>query len=132
MNKISKVLIIIASVSLLTACSSSIGNKKLSSLDDNSINYKFIEGQTTSNDVLAVLGEPNNKDIEVDDFNEKWIYTHTRNIPKASAYIPYASLLIAKGDVLKKQLVFMFDKNGILLKKVFSDNHSVIGLGLNS
>lgn len=107
--KISTLGLTLGVILLITGCGASTGNQKLAKLSTDQVSALFVKGQTTSQEVRARLGEPEDVDIDIKG-NKKWLYSHKKSNLKAIGYIPYVNLISSGTDDVTKKLVIRFDK----------------------
>jgi outer membrane protein assembly factor BamE (lipoprotein component of BamABCDE complex) len=74
---------------------------------------RIIKGQSTKNDVKAAYGDPSSTSF-TDSGNELWNYEYAKATPKGANFIPIVGIFAGGMDVDKKQMVFFFDKAGIV------------------
>ena len=96
-----------------------------------SIYAQVVEGKTTQADVQRMYGEPASKTL-TDGGNEVWTYAYAYATPKGINFVPFVNLLAGGADVEKKQLVIMFDKEGLVSRRVYSQSQQEILRGAQS
>jgi outer membrane protein assembly factor BamE (lipoprotein component of BamABCDE complex) len=96
----------------LAACSSS-GNQVLKNANDSTVSQQITKGTSTKADVRKYYGDPTHTSF-TDAGNEIWTYTYTKGQVKAENFIPIVSLFSNGVDVDKKELVILFDSNGVV------------------
>jgi outer membrane protein assembly factor BamE (lipoprotein component of BamABCDE complex) len=121
-------LIGVAIVALLAGCATS-GNEKLKDHTQSSISQRITEGKSTKNEVTAVLGQPTSVSF-TDGGNEIWTYKHARATPQAHSFIPILGLISSGADVKTKELVLMFNKDGVVTKYTMRETEEVVKSGL--
>ncbi|QMI49735.1 outer membrane protein assembly factor BamE [Burkholderia sp. MBR-1] len=109
---------IMLAVGTLAGCASA-GNTQLKETTRESLDQKLIQGKTTKQDVRDAFGDPSAVGY-TDGGREVWTYVYAHATPTAVSYVPIVNLFSHGADVDKKQLVIMFDKDGILQKFTFS------------
>jgi outer membrane protein assembly factor BamE (lipoprotein component of BamABCDE complex) len=117
-----------AIVALLAGCATS-GNEKLKDHTQSSISQRITEGKTTKNEVTAALGQPAAVSF-TDGGNEIWTYKHARATPQAQNFIPFVGLISSGADVKTKELVLMFNKDGVVTKYTMRETEEVVKSGL--
>lgn len=115
-----KVTTVIALCGLLTACGSS-GNQKIGELSKPQLDNMASNQIKTKGDALRLLGEPDDKDFNSAG-NEKWIYTYTHKTSKVQNFIPVVNWFTTGTDDLNKKVVFIFDKNGVVMNSATTES----------
>ena len=118
-----------AIVALLLAGCATSGNEKLKDHTQSSISQRITEGKTTKNEVTAALGLPAAVSF-TDGGNEIWTYKHARATPQAQNFIPFVGLISSGADVKTKELVLMFNKDGVVTKYTMRETEEVVKSGL--
>src|SRR5690606_3124586 len=113
-----KLLLPLLTAALIVGCAST-GNSQLGQMDNQQINALFKDGHTTKDQVTAALGQPNAVDID-NNGREKWTYAYTKSTAKVINFVPVASAFKSGTNDSTKQLVILFDDEGIMKKHVFS------------
>ena len=91
----------------------SIGNPKVADFNPaTQIEY----GKTTKAEIIAMLGEPNSKTYGPNG-EEDWGYTYVQYQVKPATFIPVVGIFAGGSDVSGRNLIFIFDKNGVLQKQ---------------
>jgi outer membrane protein assembly factor BamE (lipoprotein component of BamABCDE complex) len=103
-------IILLISYILLVGCSS-MGNKEVMDVSKTS---QIVQGKTTKEEVMALLGEPNHITVRPDG-NETWVYSYTHGTTRPTTFIPVVGLFAGGTDFKGKTLGLVFDKNGVLL-----------------
>jgi len=99
-------------VLLFLGCAS-MGNPKVADFNpETQVEY----GKTTKAEILTMLGEPNSKTYGPDG-KEGWGYTYAQYQVKPATFIPVVGIFAGGSDVSGRNLIFLFDKNGILQKQ---------------
>jgi outer membrane protein assembly factor BamE (lipoprotein component of BamABCDE complex) len=96
-----------------------------------SIYAQVVEGKTTQADVQQTYGVPTAKTF-TDGGNEIWTYDYAYATAKGINFVPIVGLFTGGADVEKKQLVVMFDKDGVVSRRVFSESQQEIRRGVGS
>ncbi|HVW63524.1 MAG TPA: outer membrane protein assembly factor BamE [Nitrosospira sp.] len=126
--KIAKSLVGLAMIAFLAGCATS-GNERLKDHTQSSISHQITEGKTNKNEVTAALGQPTTISF-TDSGGEVWTYRHARATPQARNFIPFARLVSSATDVKTKELVIMFDKNGVVSRYTMRETEQVVKSGL--
>lgn len=121
-------LCLVATLLVLTAGCSSIGNNSLQYETSSSLSDKIREGLTNKSDVYAILGAPlsttfSGGGLEV----AKYEYTHLT--PRAQNFIPY-NVFSRVEDGKKKELVILFDSKSIVKKYVINESDIQVRKGI--
>lgn len=112
----------IAGLLNLSGCASSAGgNEKLRAETEASVQKKIAEGTTTKQDVRKVFGSPFSTSFTDGGF-EVWKYEFNNVSADAVAYIPVVNLFGATASGTKKELVIMFDKQGVVQRFSMSES----------
>lgn len=117
-----------AAVVFATGCAS-IGNEKLRNESQTSIEQKIVKGTTTKAEVSASLGSPDETSF-TDSGNEIWKYRHVVSTLKASTLIPVVNWFAAGSDQEKKEIVVLFDRNGVVSNYTFSATKGEVRQGV--
>lgn len=113
-------LAILVTTLAMTGCAS-VGNETLRGESESSVNSKMVEGKTTKPEVRAMFGSPL-KTTFTDGGLEIWTYEFSKVSADAVSYIPIVSMFGATSSGTKKELVAMFDTNGILKRFAMSES----------
>ena len=121
-------LVLVAIVIGLSACAST-GNEKIRTETESSIAQKFTKGVTTKAQVKESLGAADSTSF-TDNGNEIWKYTHLKSTAKAVNFIPFVNLFAAGADNEKKEIVILFDKNGVIQNYTMSESQGETRTGI--
>ncbi len=106
-------------LSLLIGCASA-GNEKLRNENTGTLSQKITKGTTTKAQVTTALG-PADEVSFTDGGNEIWKYHHIVATAKGVNFIPIVNIFAAGVDEKKKELVVLFDEQGIVKNYTFSE-----------
>jgi outer membrane protein assembly factor BamE (lipoprotein component of BamABCDE complex) len=106
--------VIALAVLSLWGCASS-GNRVLEKQDATAVNQQIVDGKTTRPEVVATYGQPSQTSL-TDAGNEVWTYTFAHATSQPQNFIPIVGIFAGGMDVQKKELVILFDKDGIVVK----------------
>lgn len=112
----------------LGACAT-MGNEKMKDQTQSSISQQVKEGKTTKSDVVSALGSATSVSF-TDSGNEIWTYKYARATSQAQNFIPIVNLFSQGADVKIKELVIMFDKNGVVSKYTLRETQDVLKAGI--
>jgi hypothetical protein len=112
----------------LSACASS-GNPKLKQMDQGALLAQTQEGTTTKAQVEALLGPANGISF-TDSLNEIWIFHHSKMTPHATNFIPYAGIFSSGHDTVTKELVIVFNPEGVVIKRTMREATTVQKAGI--
>ena len=115
-----KNLIPMALVLALLGCAS-VGNETLRTETESTVKTKMVEGKTTKQEVRAMFGSPL-KTTFTDSGLEIWTYEFSKVSADGISYIPIVNLFGATSSGIKKELVVLFDKNGIIQRFSMSES----------
>jgi len=104
---------IVATAILIGGCASS-GNEKVRTETMDTVSSKVTKGTTTKDQVKALYGEPSSVSL-TDSGSEVWKYEYAHATATAVSYVPIVGLFAGGADVNKNEVVFIFDKNNVLL-----------------
>ena len=108
-----RVLAIAAAVaSLACAGCSTVGNGRLVQLDAAQARTLLVVGRTTRDDVRTALGE--GTAIRFESGLETWHYLYREGIAPGWDAVPFIGLVTARLDRPTKELVLLFDGQGVL------------------
>lgn len=124
-RKISLFLVLVAA---LTGCAS-VGNQQLRSETQESLAQKIEKGASSKADVQARLGSADNTSF-TDAGNEIWTYRHIRSTAKAINYIPVANWFAGGANQDKRELVILFDENGVVKNYTYSASQGEVRTGV--
>ncbi len=79
---------------------------------DSTLCSKIIKGKSTREDVLALMGEPFNKELSVSG-NEKWLYLHRETTIKATP-VPFGQSSKKEGTIYEKRLEIVFGEVAVI------------------
>jgi outer membrane protein assembly factor BamE (lipoprotein component of BamABCDE complex) len=108
-----KKFIALAAAAMLVVGCSSAGNEKVRTETVDTVSAKITKGQSTKADVKALYGEPGDVSL-TDGGSEVWKYTYAHATAKAVNFVPIIGIFAGGADVNKNEVVFIFDKNGIV------------------
>ena len=126
--KMKKVVGLIATILILGGCASA-GNQSLKAESEVSVGEKLKEGQTTKQQVRAVFGSPSETNF-TDSGLEIWKYMLVDVTSDAVNYIPVVNLFGSSASGTKKELVVMFDTDGIIKRYSMSESDHEIKSGV--
>jgi len=112
----------------LAACASA-GNSRLKAMPQSDLLAQLKEGETTKAQVESMLGSANSISF-TDSGNEIWTYSYSKATPRATNFIPYASIIQSGANVKTTELVILFDNNGVVRKRTMHDANTVFTKGL--
>lgn len=114
-------------VAVLAACASA-GNMKMKDESQATVYGRVVEGKTTQAEVQAAYGLPTNKSF-TDAGNEIWTYDYAYATPKAVNFVPIVGIFAGGADVTKKQLVVLFDKTGVVVRRTYTESQQEVVRG---
>ena len=103
---------LIALLGLCAAGCSTVGNGRLALLDAAQAQALLVPGRTTRDDVRQALGD--GAVIRFQSGLETWHYDYREGIAKGWDDVPYINLIVARLDRPTKELVILFDAQGVL------------------
>ena len=104
--------VVVAIFGLCAAGCSTVGNGRLVQLDAVQAQALLVPGRTTRDDVRQALGD--GAVIRFQSGLETWHYEYREGIAKGWDDVPYVNLIVARLDRPIKELVLLFDANGVL------------------
>jgi outer membrane protein assembly factor BamE (lipoprotein component of BamABCDE complex) len=116
-------------VAAFMAGCASVGNENLRNESSASIDQKIIKGKTTKAEVVKVLGSADETSF-TDSGNEIWKYRHVVSTAKAVSFIPVVALFAAGSDQEKKEVVILFDKEGVVTNYTFNTTKGEVRQGV--
>jgi outer membrane protein assembly factor BamE (lipoprotein component of BamABCDE complex) len=122
-------LFLVASIAILATGCASGGNERMRDQTQASVSQKIAEGKTGKEEVKEMLGDATSVSF-TDSGNEIWTYKHARATPKAQNFIPIVNLFSRGADVKTKELVILFDKNGIVNRYSMRETDDEVKSGL--
>lgn len=114
------VIALVAVTVFISGCAS-VGNETLRAESESTVKAKIVEGKTTKAEVKAMFGSPM-KTTFTDGGLEVWTYEFSKVTADAVSYIPIVNLFGASASGTKKELVAMFDANGVLKRYAMSES----------
>jgi outer membrane protein assembly factor BamE (lipoprotein component of BamABCDE complex) len=117
---IKKMLFALASVVLIAGCAS-VGNETLRAESEASVQKKITEGKTTKSEVRSMFGSPM-KTTFTDGGLEIWTYEFSKVSADAVSFIPIVNIFGATASGTKKELVVLFDKDGLVQRYSMSES----------
>ena len=115
-------------VLFFSACVST-GNQQLANMSQSDIGSIVVNGQTTKSEVRAALGDPSLVDLD-NNGNEKWTYYHLRSTIKGSSFIPVVSSFKSGSNNTTRQLVILYDDDGVVINHVFTQSQGQTNTGI--
>lgn len=113
-------LAILAAVLVVSGCAS-VGNETLRAESESTVKGKMVEGKTTKAEVKSMFGSPM-KTTFTDGGLEVWTYEFSKVSADAVSFIPIVNLFGATASGTKKELVAMFETNGVLKRYAMSES----------
>ena len=107
----------------------SAGNEKLRHETGATIQQKIVEGKTTKAEVKQKFGDPLTTSF-TDGGLEIWNYELQKISADAISFVPIVNLFGGSSSGVKKQLVFLFDDNGVVKKYSMSESPVSVKTGL--
>ena len=101
-----------AAIALCLAGCSTVGNGALVQLDDTQAHTLLVPGRTTRDEVRQALGE--GTAIRFESGLETWHYDYRAGIAKGWDDVPFVNLVVARLDRPVKELVILFDAQGVV------------------
>lgn len=111
----------IAFVTLTAIGCASVGNETLRTETETSVQNKIVEGKTTKPEVKSIFGSPV-KTSFTDGGLEIWTYEFSKVSADAVSYIPIVNMFGATSSGIKKELVVLFDKVGLVNRFSMSES----------
>jgi outer membrane protein assembly factor BamE (lipoprotein component of BamABCDE complex) len=115
-----KHLLVFAAVVSLVGCAS-VGNETLRAETESSVGQKIVEGKTKKAEVRGMFGSPL-KTSFTDGGLEIWTYEFSKVSADAISYVPIVNLFGGSASGKKKELVVMFNKDGIVQRYAMSES----------
>ncbi len=116
-------------ISLAVAGCASVGNEQIRSESQATVDQKLVKGKTTKAEVVAIFGSADETSF-TDSGNEIWRYRHVVATAKAVNFIPFINMFAAGADEQKKEIVILFDKNGVVSNYTFSATQGEVRQGI--
>lgn len=117
--RLTLILTMLVMIMLSSACASS-GNKKLKEISQTDIMSQLEEGKTTKAQVETILGQPNSISF-TDSANEIWNYYYSTSTSHATNFIPYVNMFSQGHDVKTKELIILFNTEGVITKRTMRE-----------
>jgi len=108
----------LAFVVSLTGCAGT-GNDALRAETESSVDTKIVDGKTQKYEVRTMFGSPTKTDF-TDGGLEIWRYEFTKVHGDAVNYVPIINIFGSSASGQKKELVVMFDQNGVVKRHSMS------------
>jgi len=128
MNVNTKFIAALFCIVLVSGCASA-GNQRLKDQTQSSVASQLTEGTTTKFQVEANLGSPNAVSF-TDSGNEIWVYRYAHATSHAQNFIPVVNLFSRGEDVNVKELVILFNKDGVVTKYKMRETQSEVKAGI--
>ncbi len=116
-------------ISLAVAGCASSGNEQIRSESQATVDQKLVKGKTTKAEVAAIFGSADETGF-MENGSEVWRYRHVVATAKAVNFIPFINMFAAGADQQKKELVILFDKNGVVSNYTFSATQGEVRKGI--
>lgn len=130
MKVIKQISVAVAVVAILgvSGCVST-GNTVMKTQTADTIANAIVNGKTTKQQVTSLFGSADSVSF-TDSGNEVWTYRHSKSKPMARNFIPYVGLFSSGTNIQTKELVILFDKNGVVTNHTFREtaNQSKAGI----
>ena len=128
MKSASVLLCSVASVGIATGCASS-GDRAIKDQTQASVAATLTEGVTTKADVQAHLGSPSGISF-TDSGREIWTYKYQHATSHAQNFVPFVNWFTNGADVDTKQLVILFNDQGVVSKYTLNESQNVVKRGV--
>ena len=128
MSNVKQFLAIIFISIFMVGCGTS-GNESLRSESEISIDQKITEGATTLAEIKAMFGSPL-KTTFTDGGLEIWTYELTDSQLDPISYVPILNLFGMTSSGTKKELVVLFDENGVVKTSRMSESDVEMKTGI--
>lgn len=115
-------------LALLAGCAS-VGNESLRKETETTVAQKIVEGKTTKQEVRTMFGSPA-KTSFTDGGLEIWTYELSKMKADGVNYIPIVNLFGSSASGIKKELVVLFDAEGIVKRFSMSDSPVTVKSGI--
>jgi outer membrane protein assembly factor BamE (lipoprotein component of BamABCDE complex) len=94
------------------AACTTVGNGRLVTLDESAAAGLLVPGKTTEAEVREALGQ--GTVVKFQSGWETWHYVYRKGLAKGWDYVPYVNLVAARIGGDEKELVILFDENGMV------------------
>ena len=123
-----KLILIIAIAALVAGCAT-VGNQSLIGETPQMAEQKITKDVTTKQEVRSLYGDPEDVDF-TDSGLEQWRYIlrHVKN--DAKNFIPFYGMFASKLHINKKQLVVLFNDDGVVKNFTMSSSDSKMKSGI--
>lgn len=115
---------------ILTGCAS-VGNERIRNVSQKELSSKVVKGVTTKAQVREYLGAADSTSF-TDSGNEIWRYAHVKATAKPINFVPVVSIFKSGTNEEKKEIVFFFDKNGVVQNYTMSETKGESRQGIGS
>lgn len=112
----------------LAGCAT-VGNEKMRSETQATVDSKLFKGKTTKSEVLAFYGSADDITLSSDG-SEVWKYKFSNVAPKPANFIPFVGALAGGSDLNSKTLVVLFNEQGVIKAYTFSATENEIRTGI--
>ena len=102
----------ILAAALCFAGCGTVGNGRLEQLDDAQARTLLVPGRTTRDEVRRALGD--GAVIRFESGMQTWRYDYREGLAKGWDDVPFVNLVVARLDRPVKELVLLFDADGVL------------------
>jgi hypothetical protein len=119
----------IMAVAFFTVGCASTGNETLRKESESTVSMKMTEGKTTKAEVKSMFGSPL-KTSFTDGGAEIWNYEFSNVSLDAISYVPVVSMFGGTSSGKKKDLVILFDNEGIVKRYSMSESDVKTKTGL--
>ncbi|ENG0235823.1 MULTISPECIES: hypothetical protein [Burkholderiaceae] len=117
-NKLAAVAAALAVAFALTGCAGT-GNDTLRAETEQTVSTKIVDGKTQQYEVRSMFGSPAKTEF-TDGGLEIWRYEFTKVHGDAVNYVPIVNLFGSSASGQKKELVVLFDQNGVVKRHSMS------------
>lgn len=121
---------LIALTLAITGCAS-VGNERIRNISQEDLSSKIVKGVTTKAQVREYLGAADFTSF-TDSGNEIWRYAHVKATAKPINFVPIVSVFASGSNEEKKEIVFFFDKNGVVQNYTMSETKGESRQGIGS
>ena len=117
----------LAAVLVVAGCASA-GNMALRDETEQSVGGKIFEGKTTKKDVIALYGQPTSTTF-TDGGNDIFTYRFAHATADGVSYVPIVGIFAGGANVRSKELVILFDKQDVVVKKSMRESEQHVKRG---
>jgi len=126
-TKTARTIIWLAMVAVLSACTTA-GDIRIAKQTKSLVSKQITEGKTTKAQIISEFGNTGSVSFTEAD-NEVWTYNFSRVVPYFTNFIPPFRWFFRGANVTTKEIVVIFNQDGVVLKYAMDETKNRVKYG---